>query len=49
VWLLRDRDVVGLTLLVIFGSAFQVMLDKGRDLDWFQSPFIGSMAMVSRA
>ncbi|WP_230588579.1 DHA2 family efflux MFS transporter permease subunit [Sphingobium yanoikuyae] len=40
-------DVVGLTLLVTFVTAFQIMLDKGRDLDWFASPLIDAMAIVS--
>jgi len=30
-------DSVGLALLVIWVGALQVMLDKGRDLDWFDS------------
>ncbi|MFG1428819.1 DHA2 family efflux MFS transporter permease subunit [Roseixanthobacter glucoisosaccharinicivorans] len=44
----RSRiDVVGLLLLVVFVSAFQVMLDKGRDLDWFESPFINTLAVIA--
>lgn len=55
-WLMRSRetptkksriDVVGLGLLITFVTAFQVMLDKGRDLDWFQSPFINTLAVIS--
>ena len=40
-------DVIGLLLLVVFVSAFQIMLDQGRELDWFQSPVIVTMAIVS--
>lgn len=40
-------DVVGLLLLVVFVSAFQLMIDKGRELDWFASPFIVGSAIVT--
>ncbi|MCF8476325.1 MAG: DHA2 family efflux MFS transporter permease subunit [Pseudolabrys sp.] len=44
----RQRiDVVGLLLLVVFVSAFQTMIDKGRELDWFSSNFIIAMAIVA--
>ena len=33
-------DIVGLALLLIGVAALQVMLDKGNDEEWFQSPFI---------
>jgi len=33
-------DLVGLGLLVLWVGALQVMLDKGKDLDWFNSPQI---------
>jgi DHA2 family multidrug resistance protein len=33
-------DVVGLLLLIFWVASLQVMLDKGRDLDWFASPVI---------
>jgi DHA2 family multidrug resistance protein len=55
-WLMRNRetrierkriDVVGLLLLVLFVSAFQTMIDKGRELDWFSSSFIVSMAITA--
>lgn len=41
-------DYVGLTLLVIGVGALQVVLDKGNDLDWFESNFIviGSLIAV---
>ena len=57
VWrLLRDRetptersriDTVGLALLVIFVTALQVMIDKGRDLGWFSSGFIVACGIVA--
>jgi DHA2 family multidrug resistance protein len=57
VWrLLRDRetptersriDTVGLALLVIFVTALQVMIDKGRDLEWFSSGFIVGCGIVA--
>lgn len=40
-------DVVGLMLLVVFVSAFQTMIDKGRELDWFSSSFIVWMAITA--
>jgi len=40
-------DVVGLVLLVIWVGAFQVLLDKGKELDWFGSPTIVTLAIVS--
>ena len=55
-WLLHRRetpiarsriDIVGLMLLVVFVAAFQIMIDKGRELDWFASSFIVWMAIVA--
>jgi DHA2 family multidrug resistance protein len=44
----RSRiDVVGLGLLVVFVTAFQVMIDKGRELDWFSSGFIVGAAITA--
>ncbi|KVS41296.1 multidrug resistance protein B [Burkholderia vietnamiensis] len=44
----RSRfDGIGLALLVLFVSAFQTMLDKGRDLDWFSSNLIVTCAVVA--
>jgi DHA2 family multidrug resistance protein len=44
----RSRiDIVGLGLLVAFVSAFQVMLDKGRELDWFESRLIVGSAIIA--
>lgn len=40
-------DGVGVGLLVVFVTAFQLMLDKGRELDWFASSFILGCAIVS--
>src|SRR5205814_1355190 len=40
-------DGVGLGLLVIWVGALQVMLDKGKDLDWFQSGQIVTLAIVA--
>src|SRR5687767_928239 len=33
-------DYVGLILLVVFVGSLQIMLDKGKELDWFGSPVI---------
>jgi len=40
-------DLVGLALLVLFVGAFQIMLDTGRESDWFASPFIVSLAVIA--
>ncbi len=40
-------DYIGMILLVIWVGALQLMLDKGRELDWFGSPFIVAMAIVA--
>lgn len=40
-------DTVGLALLVIWVAAFQIMLDKGKDLDWFASPIILTLGLVA--
>ena len=43
-------DVVGLGLLIAWVASLQILLDKGRDLDWFNSPVIvalGITALVS--
>ncbi|MDP9103398.1 MAG: DHA2 family efflux MFS transporter permease subunit [Pseudomonadota bacterium] len=40
-------DVVGLGLLVVWISAMQIMLDKGKELDWFQSPLIIGLLIVA--
>ena len=40
-------DTVGLGLLVLWVGALQVMLDKGKDLDWFHSPQIVVLLCVA--
>ena len=40
-------DVVGLILLVLSVGAFQVMLDTGREHDWFGSLWIVTLAIVA--
>ena len=40
-------DVVGLGLLVLWISAMQIMLDKGKELDWFGSPVIVALLIVA--
>jgi DHA2 family multidrug resistance protein len=40
-------DKVGLGLLVVWVGAMQVMLDKGKDLDWFNSWQIVTLACVA--
>jgi DHA2 family multidrug resistance protein len=40
-------DAVGLVLLVLWVGSLQVMLDKGKDLDWFSSSAIIALAAVA--
>ncbi len=40
-------DVVGLMLLILWVGALQIMLDLGKDKDWFQSPMIITLAIVA--
>lgn len=40
-------DVVGLILLIVWVGAVQIMLDTGRDQDWFASSSIIAMAVVA--
>lgn len=40
-------DKLGLALLVVWVGALQIMLDKGKDLDWFESPIIIGLAAVA--
>ena len=45
-------DVVGLVLLIAWVASLQILLDKGKDLDWFNSPVIvglGITALISFA
>jgi MFS transporter, DHA2 family, multidrug resistance protein len=43
----RPVDFVGLALLVTWVGSMQVMLDKGKDLDWFGSRFIVALACIA--
>lgn len=59
VWVIyRDRetpsrrlplDKVGLLSLIAWVAALQIMLDKGKDLDWFHSSLICILAVVALA
>ncbi|NUX52641.1 DHA2 family efflux MFS transporter permease subunit [Paraburkholderia youngii] len=40
-------DVVGLLLLIVWVASLQVMLDKGKDLDWFSSNTIIVLTIVA--
>lgn len=40
-------DGVGLGLLVVFVTAFQIVIDKGRELDWFASNVIIYSALIA--
>jgi DHA2 family multidrug resistance protein len=40
-------DSVGLGLMVVWIGALQIMLDKGKDEDWFNSPVIIALAIVT--
>ncbi|HEX4024486.1 MAG TPA: DHA2 family efflux MFS transporter permease subunit [Steroidobacteraceae bacterium] len=40
-------DTVGVGLLVVWVGALQIMLDKGKDLDWFTSPAILTLGIVA--
>jgi DHA2 family multidrug resistance protein len=40
-------DAVGLGLLITWVGALQIMLDKGKDLDWFQSAFICDLGAIA--
>jgi DHA2 family multidrug resistance protein len=40
-------DKVGLGLMVLWIGAFEIMLDKGEDLDWFQSSTIVTLSLVA--
>ncbi|GLQ46491.1 MFS transporter [Dyella lipolytica] len=57
VWMVyRDRetptrrlpiDTVGLVALIGWVAALQIMLDKGKDLDWFNSPVICALGVFA--
>ena len=40
-------DGIGLAALVIWVGALQIMLDKGKELDWFSSPQIVALGIVA--
>jgi DHA2 family multidrug resistance protein len=40
-------DVVGLTLLIVWVGAFQLVLDLGKEADWFESPEIIALTVVT--
>ncbi len=40
-------DTLGLSLLVLWVGALQLMLDKGKELDWFSSPLILTLAVIA--
>jgi len=40
-------DTIGLSLLVLWVGAMQLMLDKGKELDWFNSPWIVGLAVAA--
>jgi len=42
----RPIDGIGLAMLVLWVGCLQVMLDKGKELDWFNSPTIITLAVV---
>lgn len=42
-----DVDIVGLSLLVMWVGALQLMLDTGKDRDWFASPLIRIEAVIA--
>ena len=43
----RPIDSIGLASLVIWVGALQIMLDKGKELDWFASPLIVALGLVA--
>ena len=43
----RPIDAAGLVLLVVWVGALQLMLDKGKELDWFSSPEIVALAVAA--
>ncbi|MGF6997172.1 DHA2 family multidrug resistance protein [Paraburkholderia sp. GAS32] len=40
-------DLVGLGLLIAWVGSLQIMLDKGKDLDWFDSPVIVMLTLAA--
>ncbi len=40
-------DVIGLLLMILWVGCLQIMLDLGKDRDWFQSPLIVGLAVTA--
>jgi MFS transporter, DHA2 family, multidrug resistance protein len=40
-------DRVGLALLVVWVGSLQIMLDKGKDADWFSSPLVVGLTVIA--
>src|SRR5579883_2884572 len=45
--IVKPVDRVGMLLLVVWVAALQIMLDEGKDLDWFSSTEIRVLAIVA--
>lgn len=43
----RPIDTVGLAALVLWVGSLQIMLDKGKELDWFASPEIVVLGLIA--
>lgn len=43
----RPVDFVGLGLLILWVGSMQIMLDKGKELDWFGSPVIVGLGLTA--
>lgn len=43
----KKLDILGLVLLCVGITCLQILLDKGRQLDWLQSPTIRLLAIIS--
>ncbi len=43
----RPIDSVGLAVMVLWIGCFQTVLDKGKELDWFESSFIITLAIIA--
>ena len=43
----KPVDIFGLGLLILWVGSLQIMLDKGKDLDWFGSPTIVALAILA--
>lgn len=44
---IRPVDLVGMALLIAWAGSLQVLLDRGKNADWFASDFIVVLAIVS--